>query len=378
MKVLFLIRSLGYGGAERQLVLLAKGLAKRGHDVIIAVFYSGGPLEKELCDAKVRIRPLNKRGRWDLLRFLMRLRKTLKEERPDIIHGYMYEPNLLTVIGKAFSPEIKAVLGVRSSHRDFNKDWPDWLGRLSFKLNCWFSKFADIIISNSHVGREYHLAEGYPADKTVVISNGIDTERFCPDPAARRRMRVEWNVSNDQRLVGIVGRLAPKKDHQNFLRAAALLAGVRKDVRFVCVGDGPPSYQATLQVLAQQLKIHESVIWVVAQDDVPAVYNALDVLVSSSSHGEGFANVVGEAMACGVPCVVTNVGDSAWVVGDRGEVVQPQDPVALMKAIDRSLSQPLCHSSQIRQRILDQSSEESLVVGTERILCSLLQPSLAR
>lgn len=378
MKVLFLVRSLHYGGAERQLVLLAKGLAARGHNVVVAIFYSGGPLEKDLHDAKVRIRQLHKRGRWDLVGFLMRLRQAWKEESPDIVHGYLYEPNLLTMILKPFFPTTRAVLGVRSSHRDFNRDWPDWLGRLSFKLNCWLSKFADVIISNSHVGRDYHLAQGYPADKTIVISNGIDTAKFCPNPHARRRIRSDWNVGDDERLIGIVGRLAPKKDHPNFLRAAALLAREHRHIRFVCVGDGPPDYRATLKELAKKLGLEKSVMWVVAQEDVPAIYNALDLLVSSSSHGEGFANVVGEAMACGVRCIVTNVGDSAWVVGDKGEVVQPNDPVALMQAIDRCLKGPLHTPVQIRQRILDQSSEENLILSTERTLRTLVQPSLVQ
>ena len=377
MKILFLIRSLDRGGAERQLALLAKGLQERGHDIVIAVFYSGGSLEKELGGTGIRILALHKRGRWDLFRFLMRLMRVLRQERPDVIHGYLEESNLLTVILKPFLHRSKTVLGIRSSDRDqeAREDWLDWV---NFKLNCRLSKFADAIIANSRVGREFHLSQGYPAEKTVVISNGIDTKRFRPDPTARRALRAEWGASEHEKVIGIVGRLAPKKDHQNFLRAAALLASERKDLRFVCVGDGPSGYRATLQQLATQLGLNERLMWLSAQENIPAVYNALDVLVSSSSHGEGFANVIGEAMACGVPCVVTDVGDSAWVVGDTGEVVHPMNAVALMKAIANTLDRPRCSPAEIRQRILDQSGPDNLVLNTERTLRTLLQASVTR
>jgi glycosyltransferase involved in cell wall biosynthesis len=161
------------------------------------------------------------------------------------------------------------------------------------------------------------------------------------------------------------------KDHPNFLNAAALLAKKRKETRFVCVGGGPDDYQASLHRLARSLGLEERLLWVGIREDMPAVHNALDVAVSSSSYGEGSSNVIGEAMACGVPCVVTNVGDSAWVVGDTGMVVPPKNPVALMNAIDRSLDEPLCSPAQIRRRIVERLSVETLVVDTERTLLAL-------
>jgi glycosyltransferase involved in cell wall biosynthesis len=372
LKILFLIRSLHCGGQERQLVLLSKRLCERGHDVVIAIFYSGGPLEKELQDTQVRVRALNKRGRWDLWSFLLRVVQVLREERPDVIHGYLFEPNLLTVLLKPLFPATKVVWGIRCS----NLDPDDWLDSLSFKLNCWLSRFPDAIIANSYAGREYHLSVGYPADKMVVIHNGIDTERFRPDSNARSQTRSEWGVAGHEKLIGLVGRLDRMKDHPIFLEAAALVANTRKDTRFVCVGGGPGEYQKKLEILTKRLGLEERLLWVGAREDMPAVYNALDLAVSSS-YGEGLSNVIGEAMACGVPCVVTNVGDSAWLVGDAGEVVPPKDPVALEKAINRSLDRPRCGKTQIRQRILDQLTEDYLVHSTEQTLRRLLLPSTA-
>jgi glycosyltransferase involved in cell wall biosynthesis len=365
---------LNYGGAERQLVILAKGLRERGHDVVIALCYSGGPLEQELREAGVRIRPLHKRGRWDVLAFLCQLTQAVREERPAILHSYLTDQNLIAVLLKPLFPSIKIVWGVRCSMMDLNRY--NWLPGLSLKLTCRLARFADAIIANSHCGREHHVALGYPAQKTVVISNGIDTKRFRPDPKARDRIRAEWGVTEHEKLIGLVGRLDPMKDHSNFLNAAALLVREGKQFRFVCVGDGPIEYRASLQKLARTLGLEEYIIWVSARADVSDIYSALDLLVSSSSFGEGFSNVIGEAMACGVPCVVTNVGDSAWVVGDQGKVVPPKNPVALRSAIQQVLNQKAYDPAQIRQRVSDQLSVNSLVTNTEQMLSTLLQGSM--
>lgn len=363
MKIVFLIRSLYCGGQERQLILLSKGLSECGHDVVIATFYSGGPLENDLWNTKVRVRPLNKWGRWDVFGFLSRLIKVVREERPDVLHGYLFTPNLIVTILKLFFPTMRVVWGIRCSNLDFD----DWLARLSFKVNCWLSRFPDAIIANSHAGRDHHVAFGFPAEKTVVIPNGIDTERFRPDPVARQQVRSEWGISEHEKLIGLVGRLDPMKDHPTFLKAAALVANKQNDVQFVCVGGGPHGYLATLQTLAKRLGLEERLRWVGAREDMPAVYNALDIAVSSS-YTEGLSNVIGEAMACGVPCVVTDVGDSAWVVGDTGEVVPPKDPVALKNAIERVLDHNLLVPAQIRLRILERLSTGMLIANTERAL----------
>lgn len=372
MKILFLLRSLTYGGAERQLVLLSKGLLQRGHDVAVMTFYSGGPLEQELLEAGVRIRPLHKQGRWDVLTFLFRLTRVVREERPDILHGYLGDPNNFSVLLKPLFSTVRIVWGVRSSTRDFKQY--DWVSRLSIKLSCRLARFADAIIANSRAGCEYHVAMGYPAEKTVVIPNGIDTDRFRPDSVARIRIRSEWGVTEHEKLIGLVGRLDPVKDHTIFLEASALLMKKRKDTRFVCVGGGPDEYRMRLQTLAKSLGLEKCLLWVGTREDMPYVYNALDITVSSSC-GEGLSNVICEAMACGVPCVVTNVGDSAWVVGDQGEVVPPKNPVAIMNAIERLLDHRVYDPAQIRQRVVDQLSVSSLVTDTEQLLSMCLQNS---
>jgi glycosyltransferase involved in cell wall biosynthesis len=368
MKVVFLVRALDYGGAERQLVVLAKGLHARGHEVVVAPFYSGGPLEQELLEAGVRIRPLQKRGRWDLLPFLLRLARVMREERPEILHSYLTD--LVTVVLKPWLPSTKIVWGIRSSDMDLSRY--DWLMRISYKLTFRLSRFADAVIANSRAGRDYHIAQGYSRAKVVVIPNGIDTQRFRPDPEARRHVRSEWGIRDHEQVIGIVGRLDPMKDHPTFLQAASVLAQERNHLRFVCVGAGPAEYRDSLHELTRSLKLTEHVIWTGGRSDMPAVFNALDLFVSSSIT-EGFSNVIAEAMACGVPCVATNVGDSAWLMGNIGEVVPPRDPDALAKALGKLLDRRPHTPMQIRRCIVEKFSVERLVADTEQALLELRQ-----
>ncbi|ALA60771.1 glycosyltransferase [Nitrospira moscoviensis] len=365
MKILFLIRSLESGGAERQLVVLARGLRQRGHDVAVAVFYPGGPLEDELKEDDVPIHSLEKRGRWDVLGFLTRLIQTVRRERPDVLHSYI--SNLVTVPVQPFCPGTRIVWGVRSSHLDFDRY--DWLFRFSHKLSCRLARSADLIIANSHAGRRGHVADGYPAQKTAVIPNGIDTARFRRNPAARERIRREWGISRDEELIGLVGRLDPMKDHETFLRAAAQLSHVRPAVRFVCVGDGPSAYRAALQGRTGALGLSDRLLWAGMRSDMANVYSALDLLVNCS-YGEGFSNVIGEAMACGVPCVATDVGDSRLIVGSMGALVPPKDPMALMKGMQQVLDRRL-PPAEIRRPVVERFSVETLVRATEQHLLAL-------
>lgn len=367
MKILFLTRSLDYGGAERQLVILARGLRDRGHEVAVAVFYPGGALESELRDTGVTAISLAKSGRWDVLGFLARLIRVVRQQRPDVLHTYI--GNLVTVLVQPFCPSVKIVWGVRCSYIDFSRY--DWLCRLCDAVSRYASHSADLIIANSHAGRRNHIGHGYPEEKTVVIHNGIDTDRFRHDPKVGERIRAEWGVAREEALAGIVGRLDPMKDHETFLQAASLLVQAGYRARFVCVGDGPPEYRLALQERACALGLSDRLLWVGMRSDVADIYNALDVLVNCS-YGEGFSNVIGEAMACGISCVATDVGDSGLVIGRFGALVPPKDAVALKKGIEQVWSGRL-PPAEIRQRIVEHFSIEALVRTTERELLALCQ-----
>jgi len=372
VKIMFLIRSLGLGGAEQQLVNLAHGLRRLGHDVAVVTFYSSEWLKTEFSDAKISVWTLGKRGRWDLVGSALKLVRLVQKEQPAILHSYLSTANLLALLPKACCPSLKLVWGVRASNVDF--DCYDWFTKLSFQCECLLSKVADLIIVNSRAGREYHLSHGFPGEKMIVIHNGIDTDRFKLDEEAGKRVRSAWGVEEREILIGHVGRLDPMKDHPTFLKAAILLAEKRKDVRFVCVGEGPSGYREELYLLADKLGLAGRLIWAGSRRDMPDVYSALDIAVSSSRWGEGLPNVIVEAMACGVPCVVTDVGDSALLVAESGVVVKAGDPTLLAEGINAALTGVLRKgSNQLRERVVNNFSVANCVNLSQRTLGTLLQ-----
>lgn len=367
MDGMFVIRSLNYGGAERQFVLLAKGLHQKGRKVAVAQFYGGGPLEADLRAAGVTVYNLDKRGRNDIAAFGYRLVRLIRHVRPQAIYSWLETPNIVTAVLRPFYPGTRVIWALRSSNVDLSQY--DWLARLCYWSAGKTSRFADLIISNSRSGMEHAICAGYPAKKMMVIPNGVDTDRFKPDPGAREQIRREWGIGDEELLIGMVARVDPMKDHPNFLRAAADLSQSRDGLRFACVGDGPPERLAELERLAEELGIQNRMIWRPARQDVERVYNAFDVAALSSSYGEGFPNVVGEAMACGVPCAVTDVGDCALVVGDTGFTAPPKDPKALADAMAKCLSSDRAElGARARWRIVEEFSLEKMIESTEHAL----------
>ena len=369
MKILLLCRSLDFGGTERQIIVLAKGLHQRGHEVTVMVFYPNGALVKELHESGIPVFDLRKSGRWDVFPFLVRVLRAVWKFKPSVIYGFLSTPNILTAFLKPIFPRARVVWGVRASN--VNLDRYGWLPGMVYRIECWLSRFADQIICNSRAGLEYAAAHGFPKERMTVIPNGIDTECFKPDAAARKRIRAEWGVAESEILIGLVARLDPMKDHRSFIRAAAMLIQERTDVRFVCVGDGAEPYKSELQRLASALGLDGRLIWAAARHDMSAICNALDI-ASSSSNTEGFSNTIAEAMACGVPCVVTDVGDSALIVSDSGSVVPPSMPDALCEGF-RLMLRRLGPDTQDAARawIVNRYTNNVLVNDTVGVLCGL-------
>jgi glycosyltransferase involved in cell wall biosynthesis len=285
------------------------------------------------------------------------------------MHSYLGVPNILATVLKPLLLGTLIILGVRASNMDLSRY--DWLSRLAYALERRLARFADLIIANSHAGKCHAVANGFPENKIVVIPNGIDTEYFRFDPAGRRQVRSAWGLGEEEILVGLVARLDPMKDHPTFLEAASRIAREHHDVRFVCVGDGPVAYAEALKQQAAVLGLTKQLIWAGARDNMPAVYSALD-LSSSSSSGEGFSNTIAEAMACSVPCVVTDVGDAKRIVGDTGYVVVPGNPAALASAwqvaLEAGVAEKASRSQRAREHIIEQFSLERLIEETARVL----------
>ncbi len=368
LDVLFLIRSLHLGGAERQLTLLALAMHAAGHRVRVATFYDGGPFESDLHQAGVPVLNLHKSGRWDVLPFFWRLVCLLRQENPRIVHGYLPMSNVLLWLARYFAPACKLVWGVRVS--DFDPGQYGWMGRLESRLETWLAKFPDLIICNSWKGLSLVRQRGFPESSTTCVPNGIDTERFRPDPLAGARMRAQWGIASGRFVLGLVGRLDPVKNHPAFIAAAARLVAEFPELDFVCVGPGPDAYRQHLQALSDAAGLSGRMIFPGGCRDMPAAYNALDVFVSASL-SEGSPNVLGEAMACGVRAITTDVGDAAWLMADYGEVVPPGDEEALYLAMRRACLQRTRPERDPRERIIQVFDVTFLEQRTVALLSAL-------
>lgn len=364
--VVLLIRSLDVGGAQRQVVQLATGLHRRGVPVRVITFYEGGAMGADLDRAGVPRESLGKASRWDVVRFLCRLVVAVRRVRPAIAYGFLPTANALLAMLRPVLPRARIVWGIRASAIEWANY--DLASRFSYLLERAVSWVPDLIIANSEVGRRQALTLGYPRDRIVVVPNGIDVNRFRRDDAGRRRIRAEWGVSDDELLVGLVARLDPMKDHRGFLQAARTVAIEIPSARFVCVGDGPEPLRRSLIECCKEFGLEGRVIWSGQRDDMPAVLSALDLACSSSAFGEGFSNALGEALCCSVPCVGTDVGDTALVIGDAGRVVPPRDPAALARAIVDVLRLPPSDRVKLqeraRARVVENFGEEALVQRT--------------
>lgn len=330
IKLTLLAHSLRVGGAEVQFSALARGLDRQRFAVTLVSFYDDGALLDEVRDAGIPVVTAGKRGRGDTVGFALRIARAIRATQPDIVYSFLDFPNLVAALTWPLGAPCRIVWGIRASDMKLAERGRVW--RAIFALERLTARRADLIVSNSWAGRDHLRRQGFPADRMVVIPNGIDTDRFQPRPDARSRLRAELGLANGDVAIGLVARLDPMKDHRTFLRAAAQLRDVRPDARFVCVGGGAADYAAELRAYADSLGLGDRVIWAGARADVPDVLSAFDVATLSSAYGEGFPNVVGEAMAAGLPCVVTDVGDAARVAGDTGRVVPVGDSAGLAQA----------------------------------------------
>jgi glycosyltransferase involved in cell wall biosynthesis len=362
LRIALLIRSLETGGSERQVALLARGLRERGHDVRLLTFYDGGTLREGIESGGVAVASLGKKGRWDVVPFLIRFVGAVGRLRPDVLYSFLPTANLLTLLLKIRYPSLPLVWGVRSA--SMNLAHYDRLSRYSYAAERLFLGLPDLVIANSNAA-----VHALGARRRIdVVPNGIDIDRFRPDAGKRAEMRSRLGVGAGQPLVGIVGRLDPIKDHETFLRAARAMVDRGCDAKFVIAGDGEGDYRRRLEQLANELGISDRVAWVGEIGEIERLYPALDVLISSSE-SEGFPNALAEAMASGVPCVATEVGDSRAIVGACGEMAAVRDWTGIAAAAQRVMQAPLGVES--REWIVRNFSVTAMLERTEALLSSV-------
>jgi len=219
------------------------------------------------------------------------------------------------------------------------------------------------IVCCSEAAALAHQAVGYARDRFIVIPNGVDVDTFQSDPRARAEVRDELDIAPDALLVGLVARFATEKDHRSFVAAAGLTLERVPDARFVLVGDSVDDTNIELLGWLEDAGALGATILLGRRDDVPRLVASFDV-AALSSITEAFPNVLGEAMAAEVPCVTTDVGDAALIVGDTGLVVPARDPESLAHALIELLEMPVATRRALgaaaRRRVEDRFSLASV------------------
>jgi glycosyltransferase involved in cell wall biosynthesis len=373
VRILHLITSLNTGGAEMSLARLVSGMNRDKFESRVVSLIPLGPVGGQIQQQGIPVESLEMPPGQATLAGFVKLLRLLRAYRPDILQTWLYHADLLGLLAGKLAGVPVIAWNVRSSEMDFSKYRR--LSGLVARLCALLSGLPQVVVVNSQAGERHHERAGYHPRHWQVIPNGVDTTLFAPNQAAGSLLRAQWNIPAGERVIGLVGRLDPQKDHPSFLKAAALASQTFPSARFVCVGGGPAVYLSELKALAMELGLEERVIWTGARGDMPAVYNALDLLALSSAYGEGFPNVVAEAMACGVPCVVTEVGDAAQIVGNCGVSVPPGDPSALTEGLLRLLllpdSERESHGGCARQRIQANFSLENMLARYEMLYFNL-------
>ena len=331
MKILHVISGLNQGGAEGSLARLS--LADDENDHVVVSLMDEGVYGEKLRSHSVPVICLGMpRGRLTV-RGCRKLLRQLCEIRPDVMQTWMYHSDLVGGIAARITGVPRIVWGIRNTIIDARQ--APISTRICQKVCAALSGFLpQAIVSCSAAAAREHIAAGYNASKMTVIPNGIDAEQFYPDERKRQQTRKVFGVGESEFLVGMVARYDAQKDHETLLQALAEFDKMAQGSwRCLLAGRGMDEKNQQLESLLSRLALDRKVFLIGLRADVPSVMNALDCHVLSSAYGEGFPNVIAEAMACGIPCVATDVGDSAMIIGETGWVVPAKNPRRLAQAL---------------------------------------------
>jgi len=369
MNILHIINSLDVGGAENALVNLISAESGRNHHRVVSLTGLGA-FAAPLQALGVEIHPLDFRRPHRIPAEFARLVQLLRRQPPQLVQTWMYHADVVGGLAcRCAGRRLPLVWGVRLTEVDPAgiKRTTRLLVRCAGLLSRWLP---DAIIANAAESIASHAAYGYDVRKFHIVGNGFDTQRFRPDDARRQQLRRQLAIADDRVLVGLVGRYSTQKNQDGFLAAAGKAAQAMPSLDFVLCGRGIGPDNQTLAALSRQHQLDGRLHLLPEQPDVETVFAGLDVY-ASASRAEGFPNVVAEAMACGVPCVVTDVGNCRELVGDSGIVCPSSDPAAMAAAIgELAAMSPATRAAmgqQARQRIKQAYSREQMLRGFEAV-----------
>ena len=338
-RITHVITGLHTGGAELMLHKLLSGMDRTRFALSVISLTSPGPVAEKLRALDIPVYSLElARGTPDP-RGILRLLTLLARLRPQVVQTWLYHADLLGGIGGKLAFRPKVVWNIRNSTLQAGKT-----PRLTVltvgacaRLSRWLP---DKIVCCSEQARDLHIRWGYDASRFEVIPNGFDLRAWKPDLEAGMKVRTGLGIPLEAKVVGLVGRYDPQKDHACFVEAARQVSHHVPDLHFILAGDGVTLDNPELKGLVERTGLLPRFHLLGRRSDLPLLTNAFDLAASSSAYGEAFSNVLGEAMACGIPCVSTDVGDAARILDDTGIVVPPRTPNGLALAMKQLLLLP--------------------------------------
>lgn len=330
IRITHVITGLDHGGAESALTKIVIGLQERGFEQSVISLTTSGANGKKLENAGIPLQALGMTGAIKMLKGLPKLVRELKSTKPDIIQTWLYHADLLGLVTAQFIKKPAVVWNIRCA--DLRPDDVPRSTQILISILARLSPWVDAVLFNSYAGLEAHKKRSYKATQTLIIPNGFNLSEWRPDKNRRIAFRCKINVADDIFVVGIVARYHRMKNHTCFLEAAARVRSAQSRVRFVLVGAGIDWGNNELVENINRLGLEDEVQLLGARNDIAEIMPGFDCLVLTST-SEGFPNVIGEAMATGIPCVSTNVGDAQLIMGDTGRVVDVADSDSIANKI---------------------------------------------
>jgi glycosyltransferase involved in cell wall biosynthesis len=346
IKVMHVITTLGPGGAENMLCGIASAMDNTKFQNEVVSLTGDLDLADRMQALGVRVRTLQMKAALPNPLLVVRLARWMRQSKPDVVQTWMYHANLAGTLAARLAGGLPVVWGIHHSTLDPRVDKRRTV--LVNRVCAYLSRgYPSRIVCCSQASLRVHKELAYAADKLEFIPNGFDLQRVKPDPAARLSVREELGLPAEALLIGMVARFHPQKDHRNFVKAAALLCRQIPGVQFLLCGLDVNQQNSKLAEWIDEAGIGDSCHLLGVRRDMARLFAAMDIATTASLSGEAFPIVIGEAMACEIPCVVTDVGDSALIVGETGKVVAPSDPAGLAEAW-REL---IAAGSVVRQRL---------------------------
>jgi glycosyltransferase involved in cell wall biosynthesis len=331
VKILYIITGLTTGGAEMMLYKVLSRLDREKFAPTVISLIDRGVFAERFEALGIPVHTIGLKqgiptpgGLWRLIKLIDRL-------QPDLIQGWMYHANLAAQLANLFARRKVPICW--SIHHSIDSLAAEKFRVASIiRITIWASHYVDAVAFSSQRSQKQHENLGYERSNSHLINDSFDVSKYQPLPAAKQQLAQALNLAEDSFLIGSIARYHPMKDHGSLLKAAAIIAPDFPLVNFVLIGPFVNEQSPALVSLIKDLNLSDRVHLLGERQDVPQLIAGFDIFTSSSAFGEAFPNVIGEAMSCNVPCVVTNVGDSAYIVGDVGTVVPPKNPAALAEA----------------------------------------------